>query len=353
MSDDALPGGVVDRIIRHKADWSDLHIFHAIAVCGGLNAAARALRVDPSTVSRTLDQLEARLNTKLVRRTSQGVTLTPAGERALVKVRTMEHLVADLERDIIDTEAGQPEGVVTISCSDAIGAYVLTPSLPSLLRENPRLDIGLDCGLWPDDPLTNGAEVALVYDAQPISGYVTRTIAYVHYGLFGSKSFLKLYGAPTTIDEALRHPYLHHTAQRHTSGMERSIPAFQDLARRRLQTNSSAAVVEGVIAGTGLAALPTFLAATYPDLVMLSPPLPPICLNLVYHHNLERQPRIRTVLNWLEATFDASQYPWFRQEFAAPKDHLDRESTQSESTQRAGGKTAPTQLQENRRANQA
>jgi DNA-binding transcriptional LysR family regulator len=347
-----LPGGMLDRIVRHKSDWSDLHVFHAIAVSGGLNAAARALRIDPSTVSRTLDQLEARLNTKLVRRTPQGITLTPAGERALLKVRTMEHLVADLERDIIDAEAGHPEGVVTISCSDAIGAYVLTPSLPSLLRENPKLDIGLDCGLWPDDPLTIDAEIALVYDAQPVAGYVTRTIAHVHYGLFGSKSFLKLYGAPTTVEEALRHPYLHHTAQRHTSGMARSIPDFQDLARRRLQTNSSAAVVEGVIAGTGLAALPTFLAATYPDLVMLSPPLPPICLSLVYHNDVARQPRIKTVLGWLEATFDASSHPWFRQEFTAPKDYFAHKSTGTEARPASDRKTAHALLQESLSASQ-
>jgi DNA-binding transcriptional LysR family regulator len=310
----------VERIVRHRSDWSDLHVFHAIAVCGGLNAAARALRIDPSTVSRTLEQLEARLNTKLFRRTTQGVTLTAAGERALVKVRTMEHLVADLEREVSDAEAGKPEGVVTISCSDAIGAYILTPSLPTLLRENPKLDIGLDCGLWPDDPLSTGAEIALVYGAQPSAGYVTRNIAYVHYGLFGSQSFLKLYGAPATVEEALRHPYLHHTAQRHTSGMKRSVPAFQDLARRRLETNSSAAIVEGVIAGTGLAALPTFLAAAYPDLVLLSPPLSPLSLSLVYHHDLVRQTRIKTVLEWLEGAFESQLNPWFRQEFVAPKD---------------------------------
>ena len=67
-------------LVRHRSDLSDLHVFYAVAIHGGLNAAARALRVDPSTVTRTLDQLESRLNAKLVRRSPQGVTLTRAGE---------------------------------------------------------------------------------------------------------------------------------------------------------------------------------------------------------------------------------------------------------------------------------
>ncbi len=340
----------MERIVRHRADLSDLHIFHAVAACGGLNAAARALRIDPSTVSRTLDQLEARLNTKLVKRTPQGVVLTKAGELAFVKVRTIEHLVADLEREIIDTEAGLPEGVVTISCSDAIGAYVLTPSLPPLLRENPKLDIGLDCGLWPDDPVTVDAEIALVYNCEQRAGYVNRTIAYIHYGLFGSESFLKLYGAPTTIDEALRHPYLHHTAQRHTSGMERSAPAFQDLARRRLETNSSAAVIEGVLAGTGLAAMPTFLAATYPDLVMLSPPLPALSLSLVYHRDIERVPRVKAVLAWLDEVFSPRDKVWFRQEFVAPKAFPTNVAAKTSQEPAATCKSPVAGLQKNRSA---
>ncbi len=309
----------MERIVRHRSDLSDLHIFHAIAVSGGINAAARALRIDPSTVSRTLEQLEARLGTKLVRRTSQGVTLTKAGEMALARVRTIEHLVEDLEREIIESEVALPEGNVTISCSDAIGAYVLTPNLPTLLRENPKLDIGLDCGLWPDDPVTIDAEIALVYNSEPTAGFTMRTVAHVHYGLFCSKGFLKLYGAPQSVDEALRHPYLHHTAQKHTGHMERNVPAFQELARRRVETNSSAALIEGVLAGTGLAAMPTFLAATYPDLVLLSPPLPALSLNLLYHRDVERLPRVKTVLNWLADTFDPKSKPWFRQEFVTPK----------------------------------
>lgn len=305
-------------VVRHRSDLSDLHVFYAVAVCGGLNAAARSLRVDPSTVSRALDQLEARLNTRLVRRTAQGVVLTKAGEMALARVRTIESQIEELEREVIDSEATSPIGAVTLSCSDGVGAYLLTPALTQLLRENPKLDIRLDCGLWPNNPLEADAEIALNFNAEPVPGYITRPIAYFHYGLFGTREYFELYGMPQSLEEALRHPFLHHTAQNLTANMRRKVPAFQDLARRRVETNSSAAVVEGVLAGIGVAGMPTVLASVYPELVMVGVPAEVIELSLVYHRDIERIPRIKVVLKWLEAVFDQKTKPWYRREFVPP-----------------------------------
>lgn len=305
-------------VVRHRSDLSDLHVFYAVAVCGGLNAAARSLRVDPSTVSRALDQLEARLNTRLVRRTVQGVVLTKAGEMALARVRTIESQIEEMEREVIDSEATSPTGVVTLSCSDGVGAYLLTPALTHLLRENPKLDVRLDCGLWPNNPLEADTEIALIFNAEPVAGSVSKPIAYFHYGLFGTQAFFELYGRPQSLEEALRHPFLHHTAQNLTANMPRKVPAFQDLARRRVETNSSAAVVEGVLAGIGIAGMPTVLASLYPELVMVGDGLEPLELSLVYHRDIERIARIKVVLKWLEAVFDQKTKPWYRREFVPP-----------------------------------
>lgn len=307
-------------VVRHRSDLSDLHVFYAVAVCGGLNAAARSLRVDPSTVSRALDQLEARLNARLVRRTAQGVVLTKAGEMALARVRTIESQIAELEREVLDSEATSPIGAVTLSCSDGVGAYLLTPALTQLLRENPKLDLRLDCGLWPNNPVEADAEISLVFNAEPAPGYISKPVAYFHYGLFGKRSYFELYGKPETVEEALRHPFLHHTGQTLTSNMTRKVPAFQDLARRRIETNSSAAVVEGVLAGIGIAGMPTVLAAIYPELVMIGDAVEPVEMSLVYHRDIERIPRIKVVLKWLEAVFDQKTKPWYRREYVSPSE---------------------------------
>ncbi len=313
-----LRGPYLKEVVRHRSDLSDLHVFNAVAVCGGMNAAARSLRVDPSTVSRSLDQLEARLNSRLVRRTAQGVVLTKTGEIGPARVRTIENQIEELEREIIGSEATSPVGAVTLSCSDGVEAFLLTPALTQLLRENPKLDLRLDCGLLPNNPLEADAEIALSFNAEPVPGYLSRPIAYFHYGLFGTRSYFELYGLPHSIEEALHHPFLHFTAHTLTANMARNGPAFEDLARRRVETNSSAAVVEGVLAGIGVAAMPTVLASLYPELVMIGGSAEPIELSLVYHRDIERIPRIKVVLKWLESVFDQRTRPWYRREFVPP-----------------------------------
>ncbi|MFN5268666.1 MAG: LysR family transcriptional regulator [Hyphomonadaceae bacterium] len=349
-----LRGPYLKEVVRHRSDLSDLHVFYAVAVCGGLNAAARSLRVDPSTVSRALDQLEARLNTRLVRRTAQGVVLTKAGEMALARVRTIESQIEEMEREVFDSEATSPIGAVTLSCSDGVGAYLLTPALTHLLRENPKLDVRLDCGLWPNNPMEADAEIALVFNAEPIPGYVSKPIAYFHYALFGTQAFFELYGIPENIEDALRHPFLHHTAQKLTANMPRKVPAFQDLARRRVETNSSAAVVEGVLSGIGLAAMPTVLASVYPELVMVGEAVEPLEMSLVYHRDIERIPRIKVVLKWLEAVFDQKTKPWYRREFVSPHEFAPFIGAQSTNLPLGAGKVterAPAETQVPKRRN--
>ena len=305
-------------LVRHRSDLSDLHVFYAVAIHGGLNAAARALRVDPSTVTRTLDQLESRLNAKLVRRSPQGVTLTRAGEMALHRVRTIEHLVSELEAEIVDAESAVPEGRVTVGCPDGVGAYMVTPALASLLQENPKLDIGLDCGLWQDHPLRSEAEIVLTYTEPSQSDMVGKELAHLHYALFASPKFLDLYGTPTTIDEFIRHTFVHHVAHTPTDRMSPRVPAFHELANRRMESNSSAAIMEAVKAGVGIAALPTACLAFQPDLVMLGNPVPGARLWLVHHREAARIPRVRTVIDWLYEVFDPVRKPWFRAEFVHP-----------------------------------
>ena len=307
-------------LVRHRSDLSDLHVFYAVAIHGGLNAAARALRVDPSTVTRTLDQLESRLNAKLVRRSPQGVTLTRAGEMALQRVRTIEHLVGELEAEIIDAESAVPEGRVTIGCPDGVGAYMVAPALTSLLQENPKLDIGIDCGLWQDHPLRSEAEVVLTYTEPNQSDTVGKELAHLHYALFASSKFLDLYGTPTTLDEFIRHTFIHHAAHTPTDRMSARVPAFHELANRRLESNSSAAVLEAVKAGVGIAALPTAVLAFEPDLVMLGKPVPGARLWLVHHREVARIPRVRTVIDWLYEVFDPVRKPWYRAEFVHPSE---------------------------------
>src|SRR4051812_26060695 len=67
--------------IMQPMSWDDLRVFLAVQRTGSHGAAARALRVDPTTVGRRVGALERELGVRLFARTPSGLDLTRDGKR--------------------------------------------------------------------------------------------------------------------------------------------------------------------------------------------------------------------------------------------------------------------------------
>lgn len=303
-------------VVRRKADFSELRLFWAVAEAGSFGAAARALGMSTSTLTRAVDNLEARLETKLLVRGGQGVSLTPAGVVAYNRVQTMERAAASLELEI----AGQDKaasGVVKIGAPDGIAGFWVAPHIPEFLRANPDIDLVLDCGLWTDRPLDGEIDVALSFSKPSQEDLVAQPLAYFHYGLFVARSHLDLYGMPASRQEALAHSFVHHVAQVHQR--DDKTAAYQLMARQRLVTNSSAVSFTAVKEGAGIHPLPTAVLALDPNLVMLDDEFTgPVTMWLVQRREMMRSARVKKVVAWLEDVFDQRTQPWYREEFVPP-----------------------------------
>jgi DNA-binding transcriptional LysR family regulator len=311
----------MSEVARGRADWSNLRVFFAVAQAGGINAAARALRLNPSTVTRAIEELERQLNVTLFHRGPRGVTLTEPGEAAFQRVRTMEKMAECLELEVADSET-LPEGRVRLAAPDGVAGYFITPFLPEFLRAHPGLDLSIDCGLWPDRPLDGEADLTLTFSEPTQPDAVAQPLAHVHYALFASREYVSLYGAPATIEEMLPHPYVHHSAQTHQKELwGPRVEAWQVLTHKRIETNSSAVVIQAVRNGIGIGAMPTAIASVEPDLVMLDVlKVGPAKLWLVHHRDAVRPARVRLVKDWLKSIFDARKRPWYRSEFVHPSE---------------------------------
>lgn len=307
---------------RHRrVDWSLLRIFSAVAQEGGINAAARTLGVNPSTITRSLDELEQQLNVVLIVRGPKGITLTEAGQTAYHRTVTMARTAAALELEVRDAESA-PEGRVRVAAPDGVAGYFVTPHVPEFLRAHPKIRLSIDCALWQEHPMEGEVDLTLTYVEPKNPDVVARPIAYMHHALFASREYVSLYGAPSRVDEVLKHPYVHHVAQTHQREIwDARAAAFQVLIDKRMETNSSAVAVEAVRNGAGIAAMPTAIAAREPDLVMLdTPTLAPARLWLVHHRDGARAARVKVVKDWLKSIFDPRTHPWYREEFVHPRD---------------------------------
>jgi len=126
-----------------KRNLNDLLSFVTVAREGTFTRAAAQLGVTQSALSQSISGLEARLQIRLLTRTTRSVSLTAAGERLLNAIgNRFDEIEAEL--DELSALRDKPSGTVRITCGDHIQRTVLLPKLTPLLREYPEIKVEFD-----------------------------------------------------------------------------------------------------------------------------------------------------------------------------------------------------------------
>jgi len=121
----------------------------AIAELGSVSAAARSRGLTQPSISRQIQDLELRLDAQLIERTSQGASLTPAGEILAEHAREILHALATLP-ERVKARRGEVSGRVRLGCVDSLGIYVLPPFLARFAQAHPRVTVEVVCHPSPD-----------------------------------------------------------------------------------------------------------------------------------------------------------------------------------------------------------
>jgi len=124
-----------------RMSWDDLRFALALARHPTMIAAANALHVHQSTVSRRIHALELDLGVKLFELSESGIVMTVSGLRVAQRAEKIEMLTAELESDI-DTERPDDRQSVRISAVSTFITGFLNRHAAAFLSDNP--DIRLD-----------------------------------------------------------------------------------------------------------------------------------------------------------------------------------------------------------------
>lgn len=126
-----------------RRNLNDLLYFVTIAREGSFTRAAAHLGVTQSALSQAINGLEARLQIRLLTRTTRSVSATAAGERLL---NAIGHRFDEIESELDElTELrDKPAGTVRITCGDHVLRTTIIPKLTPLLREYPDIKIEFD-----------------------------------------------------------------------------------------------------------------------------------------------------------------------------------------------------------------
>src|SRR5947209_9481310 len=134
--------------MQRGASLDDLAAFAAVARERSFTKAAARLGVSQSALSQTIRQLEARLDVRLLTRTTRSVAPSEAGER-LLRVVTPRFEEIESELASLRELRQKPAGTVRITATEFAIDTTLLPKLGPVMRQNPdlKLEFIVDYGL--------------------------------------------------------------------------------------------------------------------------------------------------------------------------------------------------------------
>jgi DNA-binding transcriptional LysR family regulator len=282
----------------------ELKAFVATAQTGSFTAAADHLGVSNRLTSKYVAELEARLGTRLLQRTTRKVGLTTAGEDLLARAPA---LLDDLDALIGEVSEGSRGfgGVVRVSASVTFGEIWVTGMLERFGRLHPALGFDLRLTDRHVDLATEGIDLAFRLGRTETQSLKARKLGSFRSVLVASPDYLARRGAPTAPSDLAAHDCIIDTNRRNARSWAFG-PDPTSLAvavRGRFQVNSARAAVELAAKGLGIAYTPRFacteaLAAGQVVQVLADQPSEGNPLNAVYLEGRVLPRKIRALIDF-------------------------------------------------------
>jgi DNA-binding transcriptional LysR family regulator len=177
--------------------FEDMRCFVQVVDRGGVTKAADAMRIAPSAVSRRIKELEARLGTQLLNRTTRRMRLTEAGRTFHARCR---RILADLDEAEVEAadQHGLLKGSLRVAAPLTFGEAHLTPVIIDFMRAHPDVEIELEFSDRVVDLVAEGFELAIRIGRLRDSSLIARKLVDVRVVVCAAPALLAERGIPTT-----------------------------------------------------------------------------------------------------------------------------------------------------------
>ncbi|WP_163391574.1 LysR family transcriptional regulator [Enterovibrio norvegicus] len=243
--------------------FNAIPIFVAVADTGGFSSAARVLDISKSAVSKRITQLEAQLGARLFHRTTRKLSLTEAGER-YYQYAAQASRAAKQAEDAVGELQGEPKGVLKVLLPMSIGQLHIAPLIPEFLALHPQLHIDLVLDDRDVNLIEQGYDLAIRTGGELTdSSLIARRLVPLHSIVCVSPAFHNKHRKHLTKPEQL----VHVNCLTYSYSSNAYVWTFSsksgDLCKVKVagnyRVNNSVALRDAVIAGSGVARLPTFV----------------------------------------------------------------------------------------------
>jgi DNA-binding transcriptional LysR family regulator len=185
----------------------EMAAFVRVVEARGFSAAAPALGLTPSAVSKLITRLETRLGVRLLQRTTRALHLTEEGETFFEAARRIVGEIESLESRLSDGR-GTPHGLLRVTTSLAFATHQLAPVISEFLTRYPQVELELLPTDRVIDMVEEGVDIAIRIGRLADSSFMARKIGEDKRLVCAAPSYLKRYGTPATPLDLVRHKCL-------------------------------------------------------------------------------------------------------------------------------------------------
>ena len=281
--------------------------FIRVAELGSFTQAALSLGLPKSSVSQAISQLEARLQTQLLYRTTRRVQLTRDGQTYYERARDLLSDLDDMDA-MFQSSPASLSGSLRVDMPIALAQNLVIPHLPQFLDLHPGLDIELSSTDRRVDVVAEGFDCVLRIGLLADSALMVRSLGQMTMVNVASPAYLARFGTPLSLDDLAHHQMVHYvsTIGARPYGFEyrdgdgyatRDVPG-------RVVVNNTLSFQGAVRAGLGLIQCPRSGVAAELVSGVLVEILPafeaePLPVSLIYPRRRHQARRVRAFMDWL------------------------------------------------------
>lgn len=237
-----------------------MRVFRHVVEQGSFVAAAGRLQLSTAMVSKHVMQLEKRLGTRLLNRSSRHLSLTEAGSLYLDQCRDLLDTLDEVEASIGQATVN-PRGTLRISAPAWFANPLFARVLCDYQQRYPdvRLDIDLSGRLV--NLVEEGFDLALRVTLNPGPTLIARPLGTVTFLLVAAPAYLQQRGIPASAAALAEHAILSYALLPTPDTLSLQGPEGPLTLRLRpaLRCNTDNLLREAALAGAGLAFLPGWL----------------------------------------------------------------------------------------------
>ena len=287
-----------------------IELFIRVVDLGSFSKAAADLGMGQPTATKLVASLEKQLGSRLLHRSTRGVSPTEIGTLYYNKCKLIAHHLEEAQ-SVSTLLQSKVQGALRISTSVAFGRRVLSPMVMRFMQMHPKLHIELNF----DDRYVNlveqGIDVAVRMGPLADSSLGARYLGTNPWVMVASRSYLDLHGVPSNpTDLALHDALIYSTVQGdarwHLSGANGQSKVVQ--VRGPLRSNNLSALLLAARNGLGLVTLPKYVAQEslrnrFLEEILTDWMLPAQEIHAVYPSPQLVPTKVTSFITWLQGQF--------------------------------------------------